>query len=87
MMFGRAGFPYPNEPMGNDMDRLNDAFKAILIKQDPSLEEVFKQHPAWEPIRNTPFAFPPPNEDGDPPNTWQLIAAGWGFVLFDIRLK
>jgi hypothetical protein len=83
MMFGRAGFPFPNEPMGNEMDRLNDAFKATLIKQDPSLEEVFKQHPAWEPIRNTPFAFPPPNEDGDPPNTWQLIAAGWGFVLFD----
>jgi hypothetical protein len=23
------------------------------------------------------------NEDGDLPNTWQLIAAGWGFVLFD----
>jgi hypothetical protein len=23
------------------------------------------------------------NEDGDPPNTWQLIAAGWGFALFD----
>ena len=23
------------------------------------------------------------NEDGDPPNTWQLVAAGWGFVLFD----
>ena len=23
------------------------------------------------------------NEDGDPPNQWQLIAAGWGFVLFD----
>ena len=23
------------------------------------------------------------NEDGDLPNTWQLIAAGWGFVFFD----
>ena len=23
------------------------------------------------------------NADGDPPNNWQLIAAGWGFVLFD----
>ncbi len=23
------------------------------------------------------------NEDGDPPNQWQLIGAGWGFALFD----
>jgi hypothetical protein len=23
------------------------------------------------------------NEDGDPPNTWELIADGWGFALLD----
>ncbi len=23
------------------------------------------------------------NADGDPPNEWQLVAAGWGFVRFD----
>jgi hypothetical protein len=23
------------------------------------------------------------NEDGGLPNTWQLVAAGWGFVQFD----
>jgi hypothetical protein len=23
------------------------------------------------------------NADGDPPNTWQLVRAGWGFALFD----
>ena len=28
-------------------------------------------------------SFPQLNEDGDLPNTWQLIAAGWGFVLID----
>jgi hypothetical protein len=83
MMFGRAGFPAPNEPRGDDLDRINQAMKALLIQQDPSLKDVFAQHPAWEPVKATPFQPPQLNEDGDLPNTWQLIAAGWGFVLFD----
>ncbi len=44
---------------------------------------MFAQHPAWQPLKATPFQFPQLNEDGDPPNTWQLVAAGWGFALFD----
>src|ERR1700733_11547356 len=83
MMFGRAGFPAPNEPVGADLERVNKAMKALLIQQDPSLQEVFEQHPAWEPVMNTPFQPPQLNEDGGPPNTWQLIADGWGFALFD----
>jgi hypothetical protein len=83
MMFGRAGFPAPNEPQGADMDRINKAMKALLIQQDPSLKEVFEQHPAWEPVMTTPFQLPQPNADGGSPNTWQLIADGWGFALFD----
>jgi hypothetical protein len=84
MMFGRAGFPSPNEPRGDDLDRINRAWKALLLQQDPSLKEVFAQHPAWEPLKESPFFQRPElNEDGDLPNTWQLIGAGWGFVLFD----
>jgi hypothetical protein len=83
MMFGRAGFPAPNEPSAEELDRVNTAWKAMLIQQDPSLKEVFAQHPAWQPVKATPFQLPQLNEDGDPPNTWQLVAAGWGFVLFD----
>jgi hypothetical protein len=83
MMFGRAGFPAPNEPSADELDRVNKAWKAMLIQQDPSLKELFAQHPAWQPVKNTPFQLPQLNEDGDPPNTWQLVAAGWGFVLFD----
>ncbi len=84
MIFGRAGFPNPNEPRGADIDRLNEAWKALLIQQDPSLKQVFAQHPAWEPIKESPLFQPPQlNEDGDPPNQWQLVAAGWGFALFD----
>jgi hypothetical protein len=83
MMFGRAGFPAPNEPAGEDLDRVNAAWKTLLVHQDPSLQDVIAKHPAWQPVKAAPFQFPQLNEDGDPPNTWQLIAAGWGFVLFD----
>lgn len=83
MMFGRAGFPAPNEPSAEELDRINAAWKAVLAQQDPSLKDVFEQHPAWQLAKATPFQFPQLNEDGGLPNTWQLAAAGWGFVLFD----
>ena len=83
IMFGRAGFPAPNEPWGEDLDRINAAWKALLTQQDPSLKNVFADHPAWQPVKNTPLQLPQLNADGDPPNTWQLIAAGWGFALLD----
>jgi hypothetical protein len=83
MMFGRAGFPAPNEPTGDDLDRINAAMKALLIQQDPSLKDVIARHPAWQPAKATPFQFPQLNEDGGLPNTYQLIADGWGFALFD----
>lgn len=83
MMFGRAGFPAPHEPSEEEFARINQAWRAVLIQQDPSLEKIFEQHPAWEPVKATPFQPPQLNEDGGLPNTWQLIANGWGFVLFD----
>src|SRR5258708_18530057 len=83
MMFGHAGFPAPNEPSGEDLPRVNQAWKAVLVRQEPSLRDVIAQHPAWQPVKDAPFQFPQMNEDGDPPNTWQLIAAGWGFLFFD----
>jgi len=83
-MFGPARFPSPNEPRGEELARVNKALKALLVQQDPSLQQVFDRHPAWEPMKEPNF-FPRPelNEDGDPPNVWQLAAAGWGFVLLD----
>jgi hypothetical protein len=83
MMFGRSGFPAPNEPSADELARINAAEKALLVQQDPSLQQVFAQHPAWEPEHPAPFVLPQFNADGDPPNTWQLIAAGWGFAIFD----
>ncbi|HEY1902193.1 MAG TPA: acetylxylan esterase [Terracidiphilus sp.] len=83
IMFGRAGFPAPNEPSGEELDRINAAWKALLVEKDPSLKDVFAQHPAWELAKATPFQFPQLNEDGGLPNTWQLAAAGWGFAVLD----
>lgn len=83
MMFGRSRFPAPNEPSVEELARINAAEKALLVRQDPSLAEVFARHPAWEPNLPAPFKFPEFNVDGDPPSTWELIAAGWGFAYFD----
>jgi hypothetical protein len=57
--------------------------KAAIIQQDPSLKQVFEEHPAYEPEMPRPFQFPQLNADGDPPNTWELIADGWGFAFLD----
>lgn len=83
MMFGHSGFPAPNQPSADELARLNAALKALLVQQDPSLKEVLAQHPAWEPELPAPFQFPQLNADGDPPNTWELISAGWGFATLD----
>jgi hypothetical protein len=84
MEFTRAGFPNPNEPRGEELARVNAAFEKLLIQQDPSLKDVFGKHPAWEPLKETPFFQRPElNEDGGLPNEWQLVANGWGFVRFD----
>lgn len=83
IMFGPAEFPSPRQPSSEELARINAALKTLLIQQDPSLKEVFEQHPAYEPEAPRPFQFPQMNADGDPPNTWQLIADGWGFALLD----
>ena len=57
--------------------------RQFSYQQDPALKEVLAKHPAWQPVKATPFQPPQLNADGDLPNTWQLIAAGWGFALLD----
>jgi hypothetical protein len=81
MMFAPAGFPAPNEPSEEEFSRINKAWKAVLVEKDPTLEAVFEAHPAWEPVKKTPFEFPRLNADGGLPNPWQLVGDGWGFAL------
>ena len=83
MMFGPAVFPSPNQPSAEQLARVNDALKSVLIQQDPSLKQVFEEHPAYELEAPRPFVPPQLNADGDPPNTWELISDGWGFALID----
>jgi hypothetical protein len=83
IMFGPAGFPSPVQPSPAELARINKAMKTLLVQQDPSLQDVIAQHPGWDPIRAVPFQFPQMNADGDPPSTWELIAAGWGFATLD----
>ena len=84
MMFGPADFPAPNEPSREEFAKINAALKALMVQQDPSLQDVLAKHPAYEIVRARPFFVrPEPNEDGDPPSTYELIADGWGFALMD----
>jgi hypothetical protein len=83
MIFAPAVFPAPNQPSSQELEHINAALKSLLIQQDPSLKEVFEQHPAYELQMPRPFQFPQLNADGDPPNAWELTSDGWGFALID----
>jgi hypothetical protein len=85
MMFsGRPSLPAPAQPAPDDMEKINAAFKELMIKTDPSLKAIFDRYPAYSPITRltapNPFAPPPA---GDPSPTEQLLAAGWGYVTIE----
>ncbi|WP_224997791.1 acetylxylan esterase [Cesiribacter sp. SM1] len=82
MMFGPSELPAPAQPPKESLEKINAAFKALLIEQDPSLKEVFEQYPAYNPIASQVPAFGP-RPAGDPPTTHQLLAAGWGYALIE----
>ena len=77
---GPPAFPAPVAPSPDAIARLNAALRVAAVRQDPSLAEVFRQHPAWQPIPTPPF-FPPPRPAGDP--LQQLVADGWAVALVD----
>jgi hypothetical protein len=86
MMFsGRPSFPSPSQPQQDDMEKINAAFKALMIKNDPSLKEIFDRYPAYSPITKLPapnFFAPPKSEDELTPQE-RLLAAGWGYVIIE----
>ena len=82
MMFGRPAFPAPAQPSPDDMVKINDAMKELLIKEHPGLKAIFDKYPAYNPVTRTMPVFGPPPA-GDPPSTEQLLAAGWGYVTID----
>ncbi|WP_295796196.1 acetylxylan esterase [Mucilaginibacter sp.] len=97
MMFGPARAPSPSQPNPAQVDELNNALRKLLVQQDPALQKVFNEHPAYQMVTASyPFFGPPrqptpgpvdqPGVNGvnnDPPTNEQLIAAGWGFAYIN----
>lgn len=89
IMFRRTGLPAPAQPPQGDVDRIDQALKALLASQDSTLSAVFAQYPGYRLV--TPPALPhygpPPPEfgvkPGDLPPTQELLRSGWGYALFD----
>ncbi|MBV9300646.1 MAG: acetylxylan esterase [Acidobacteriaceae bacterium] len=84
MMFGPAVLPSPAQPPQAELDKVNAALKALLLKQDPSLKAIFDKYPAYSVnASQPPFSFGMRPPIGDPPAPQQLIADGWGYALID----
>jgi len=85
IMFSPAAdvWPAPSQPSAVELDRINAAMKALLIKQDPTLAATFDAHQALAFVAPPGFRFPQRDANGDLPPTDQLIAAGWGYVVLD----
>lgn len=86
MMFsGRPSFPAPAQPSPDEMDKINAAYKELMIKTDPSLREIFDKYPAYQPISRLPapnfFAPAKPDEELTPQE--RLLAGGWGYVTIE----
>lgn len=85
IMFGRPALPAPAQPMPEDMDKLNAAFREMLGKTDPAMKEILEKYPAYQPLTRLPspnfFAPPKPEEELTPQE--RLLAAGWGYVTLD----
>ncbi|MES2371412.1 MAG: acetylxylan esterase [Bacteroidota bacterium] len=86
MMFGGPSFPAPAQPSPDHMNKINAAFKEMMIQADTSLKRIFDLYPAYNPITRLagPNFFAPALPAGqDPPSIEQLIAAGWGYATID----
>jgi hypothetical protein len=85
MMFAPSALPAPAQPSKEDLEKINDAVKELLIEAHPELKEVFDRYPAYNPIAEQHYGFNPfaPRGPGDPPAAQQLIADGWGYILID----
>jgi hypothetical protein len=66
------------------MEKINAAFKEMMIKTNPELKDIFDRYPAYNPVTRLAgpnFFAPPPN--GESPPTEQLLAAGWGYCTIE----
>ena len=89
IMFRRTGLPSPLQPAQGDVDRIDQALKSLLQRQDPGLGDIFTEYPGYSllPAPAMPHFGPPPPEfgvkPGDLPPTQELLRSGWGYALLD----
>ena len=86
MMFsGRPSFPAPAQPAADEMEKINAAYKEMMIKSDPSVKAIFDKYPAYQPITRiaAPNFFAPPKPDEELTPQERLLAAGWGYVAIE----
>jgi len=84
MMFGFPALPAPAQPSPADLEKINTAFKEMMIKSNPEMKAIFERYPAYNPVTRAAgpnFFAPLPN--GDSPPTEQLLAAGWGYCTLE----
>ncbi len=85
MMFGFPSLPAPAQPNNADLEKINIAFREMMIKSNPEMKVIFEKYPAYSPItrlNNGPnFFAPAPTKDSPPAE--QLLAAGWGYCTID----
>lgn len=84
MMLGFPALPAPAQPSPADLEKLNIAFKEMMIKSNPEMKAIFDRYPAYSPITRLPgpnFFAPPPTGESSP--TEQLLAAGWGYCTIE----
>jgi hypothetical protein len=84
IMFGFPVFPAPAQPSLAELEKLNIAFKEMMIRYDTSLKTIFDSYPVYNPITRLPapnFFALPAIENLSP--TEQLLNAGWGYATLD----
>lgn len=85
IMFGFPSLPSPVQPNLADLEKINIAFKEMMIQSNPEMKAIFDRYPAYSPITRLPggFNFFAPAPTKDSPPTEQLLAAGWGYCTLD----
>jgi len=84
MMFGFPALPAPAQPSPADLEKLNTAFKEMMIKSNPDMKAIFDRYPAYSPVtRLAGPGFFAPATNGDSPPAEQLLAAGWGYCTLE----
>lgn len=85
MMLGRPALPAPAQPSIEDLEKLNLAFKEMMIKSNPEMKIIYDKYPAYQPITRitppNPFGPTKPDEELTPQE--RLLAAGWGYCTID----